>query len=195
MHNVSGPVADVVLVDLGELSFQHLLDIGGGSGTWTIAFLRQTPHAVATLFDLPEVVAMARQRLASVGLSNRVTLATGDFYADPLPTGADLALLSAIAHQNSRAQNRVLFSKVHTALTDGGRLLIRDVVMDDAHTHPPAGALFAVNMLVATEGGGTFSLTEFREDLEAAGFRDVKLLRADPWMDSFVMAAKTTGPS
>jgi hypothetical protein len=115
-------------------------------------------------------------------------LAAGDFYADPLPTGADLAWVSAIVHQNSRAQNRDLFAKVYAALTPGGRVLIRDHVMDDSHARPPAGAMFAVNMLVGTPHGGTFSLAELRADLEAAGFTKVTVVCDDPGMNAVVEA-------
>jgi len=190
MHNFSGPEAGAVLDDIGPLQFKHLLDIGGASGTWTIEFLRRVPGATATLFDLPAVIPLAASRLADTDLTPRVQLVAGDFYTDALPPGADLAWLSAIAHQNSRAQNRALYHKIHEALNDGGDLLIRDIVMSEEHTRPVAGTLFAINMLVATEGGGTFSLSEFREDLEAAGFRDVQQLRQDQWMHSVVRARK-----
>ena len=89
---------------------------------------------------------------------------------DALPPGADLAWVSAIVHQNTRAQNRALFTAVFEALTPGGRIAIRDILMEEDRTRPVAGALFAVNMLVATQGGGTFTLAELREDLVAAGF-------------------------
>lgn len=190
MHSFSGPEAGAVLDDIGPLQFKHLLDIGGASGTWTIEFLRRVPRATATLFDLPAVIPLAASRLAETDLTPRVQLVAGDFYTDALPLGADLAWLSAITHQNSRAQNRALYHKIHEALNDGGDLLIRDIVMNNEHTWPVSGALFAINMLVATEGGGTFSLGEFREDLEAAGFRDVQQLRQDPWMHSVVRARK-----
>jgi predicted O-methyltransferase YrrM len=190
MHVVSGPVADNLVAEILPPGFRHLLDIGGASGTWTMAFLKLAPDARATIFDLPQVIPMARQRLTDAGFADRVSLVPGDFYTDSLPTGADLAWLSAIAHQNSRDQNRELFSKIRDALSSGGTLLIRDVVMNDDHTAPPAGAMFAVNMLAGTERGGTFSLTEYREDLEASGFSDVRLLREDPWMNAVIRATR-----
>ena len=190
MHNVSAPNADQVIRAVQPLQFQHLLDIGGASGTWTIAFLRACPAARATLFDLPHVLPMARRRLAAAGLDQRVKLVAGDFATDALPPGADLAWVSAIVHQNSRPQNRALFSKVFAALTPGGRIAIRDILMEADRTRPVAGALFAVNMLVATEGGGTFTFAELREDLVAAGFAEVALLRQDEAMNSIVVARK-----
>ena len=190
MHNISAPNADQVIRAVQPMQFRHLLDIGGGSGTWTIAFLRACPSAQATLFDLPHVIPMAQWRLAAAGLEQRVKLVAGDFAIDALPPGADLAWVSAIVHQNTRAQNRALFTAVFEALTPGGRIAIRDILMEEDRTRPVAGALFAVNMLVATEGGGTFTLAELREDLVAAGFAEVALMRQDDAMNAIVVARK-----
>ena len=155
-----------------------------------MAFLRAVPEATAVLFDLPQVLPLARDRLTRAGLADRVTLVAGDYNVDPMPGGADLAWLSAIVHQNSRAQNRALYAKIHAALAPLGTLVVRDIVMDESRTQPPAGALFAVNMLVGTEGGGTFTLDEFREDLASAGFGDIELLYRDEGMNSLVRARK-----
>ena len=190
MHNISAPNADQVIRAVQPMQFRHLLDIGGGSGTWTIAFLRACPSAQATLFDLPHVIPMAQRRLAAAGLEQRVKLVAGDFATDALPPGADLAWVSAIVHQNTRAQNRALFTAVFEALTLDGRIAIRDMLMEEDRTRPVAGALFAVNMLVATEGGGTFTLAELREDLAAAGFAEVALMRQDEAMNAIVVARK-----
>jgi hypothetical protein len=190
MHNISAPQADRVIAAVQPLVFERLLDIGGASGTWTIAFLRACPAARATLFDLPHVIPMARRRLAEAGLAQRVELVAGDFYADPLPRGADLAWVSAIVHQNSRAQNRELFGKVFAALVPGGRVAVRDVLMEPERTRPVAGALFAVNMLVATPGGGTFTFAELEADLQSAGFVQAACVRQDEAMNSVVVARR-----
>ncbi len=190
MHNVSEPAAGQVIQAIKPLKFTHLLDVGGASGTWTMAFLRACPAARATLFDLPHVLPMARRRLTAAKLTKRVKLVAGDFVKDPLPSGPDLVWVSAIVHQNSRSQNRALFAKVLRVLTPGGRIAIRDILMEPDHTHPVAGALFAVNMLVATEGGGTFTFDELREDLEQAGFRGPTVVRRDQAMNSIVVAHK-----
>ena len=190
MHVICAPVADDLVKSIQPLEFEHLLDVGGASGTWTIAFLRSRPAATATIFDLESVIPLARRRMSEVGMTDRVAFAAGDFLVDPLPGEADLAWISAIVHQNSRAQNRQLFTAVFGALRAGGQILIRDILMGDSRTTPVAGALFAVNMLVATEGGATFTFAELREDLEAAGFADVAVLRRDDAMNSIVCAKK-----
>ncbi|MDP6379837.1 MAG: methyltransferase [Phycisphaerae bacterium] len=126
MHDISEPVAAKLIAELGPPDFSRLLDVGGASGTWTIAFLEAAPKAAATLFDLPDVIPLAKKRLADAGMAERVRLVAGDYNTDALPRGADLAWVSAIVHQNSRPQNRALFAKVLAALGNGGCTMIRD---------------------------------------------------------------------
>ena len=190
MDVVSRPSAEPLVSAIGPPNFTHFLDVGGGPATWTIAFLRAMPGATATLFDRPTTIPIAQAHVAAAGMEDRVRLIAGDFEADPLPAGADLAWVSAIVHMNSREQNRDLLAKVHQALAPGGRVLIRDVVMDETHTRPADGALFAVNMLVHTLGGGTFTFSELSEDLTAAGFVEPALLQEKPFMDSVVQAIR-----
>ena len=121
-------------------------------------------------------------------LSTRLGYSKTDL--DLLPGGADLAWISAIVHQNSRAQNRELFGKVAAALVPGGRVLIRDIVMDESRTRPVGGALFAINMLVNTESGGTFTFDELADDLQAAGFVDPQLAVPADDMNAVVSARK-----
>jgi len=190
MDNFSAPAAAKVVEQLQPLKFGHLLDIGGASGTWTLAFLRAVPDAEATIFDLPEVIPMAKKRIAEAGMTARVSFAPGDFYTDDLPAGADFVWLGAIAHQNSRKQNQTLFAKIHAALRADGVVVLRDVVMDESRTEPEAGALFAVNMLVATQGGSTYTFQEYRSDFLDAGFAEVTLLYEDEFMNSLIRAEK-----
>ena len=168
----------------------NLLDIGGATGTYAEAFLRQYPRMRATVFDRPPVIELARKRLADTGLMDRLTLVPGDFYTDELPDGHDLALLSAIIHQNSPEQNLDLYKKVFRALTPGGRILIRDHVMSSDRTQPRDGALFAVNMLVATSGGNCYTVEEIQDSLRAAGFTQIRLLQSSEMMNALVEACR-----
>jgi SAM-dependent methyltransferase len=172
--------------------YKKFLDVGGASGTYTIAFLRKNPSLGAVLFDQKNVIPIARERLQQEGLEKRVDLVPGDFYKDELPGGCDLALLSAIIHQNSGNENLMLFRKVFRALEPGGVILIRDHIMDESRTKPPAGAVFALNMLVNTGGGDTYTLSEVKTGLEKAGFTEVRLLKDGQRMDGLVSARKPT---
>ena len=190
MHSV-GKHLSREIADLYDLSrFKRLLDIGGASGTYTIAFLNKNQGMKATIFDVPNVIGLAKRQIKKEGFQGRVKFTAGDFYRDPLPAGADLALLSAIIHQNSLRQNLALFKKVHGSLVRGGVLLIRDHIMDESRTNPPSGTVFAINMLVNTRGGDTYTFREVRDALEKAGFSNVKLLRTGPKMDCLVEATK-----
>ena len=154
-----------------------LLDVGGGSGTYSLAFIEAVPGLTATLFDLPPVIEMAKERVAEAGVSDRVRLVPGNFYKDELPGGHDLALLSAIIHQNSHEQNVALYANIFRALVPGGRIVIRDHVMSSDRTQPLDGAMFAVNMLVGTPGGGTYTFEEIEDGLSRAGFTRIKQLQ------------------
>ncbi len=190
MHVVSDPIADDLVARLRPLEFKHVLDVGGASGTWTFAFLRANPRARATIFDLPDAIQQARDRFADTEFADRVAFAAGDFYRDELPAGADLAWVSAIIHQHGREDSRELFAKVHRALEPGGHIAIRDIVMEPCRTRPILGAMFAINMLVNTDRGDTYTFAEIAEDLEAAGFTAAEhRVRAED-MSSVVVARK-----
>jgi predicted O-methyltransferase YrrM len=190
MHVIAAPQAARIVAAVHPASSRALIDVGGASGTYTLAFLQAVPEMRATLFDRPEVVEMARKRLGQEGILHRVTLVPGDFYHDELPHGHDLAFLSAIIHQNSPEQNLNLFSKVFRSLGPGGRIVIRDHVMAPDRTSPKEGAIFAVNMLLGTAGGSTYTYDEIKDGLTQAGFIGVRLLQAGQQMDALVEAFK-----
>ncbi len=168
----------------------RLIDIGGASGTYTEAFLHRLPQASAALFDLPAGIRAARRRFEGSAMAGRVELIEGDFTKRGFPQGFQLAWISAIIHQMSREESRDLFAKAFACLDPGGLVAVRDFVMDASRTAPPAGALFGVNMLVQTGGGRVFTFGEIREDLEAAGFADVRLAVDSPSMSAVVTAAR-----
>ncbi|MBM4035936.1 MAG: methyltransferase domain-containing protein [Planctomycetes bacterium] len=190
MHVINVETAPKLVAALGPPRFRHLLDVGGGSGTWTIAFLRGAPGATATIFDLPPVAPMARRRIAAEGLAGRVSIVAGDYTKDELPRGADLAWVSAIIHQEPLAGIRALFRKVFDALAPGGRILVRDIVMGPSRTRPVMGALFAINMLAGTDAGGTYTFAEQAGALEAAGFVRPRVVHNADDMSAVVGAVK-----
>ena len=190
MHVIARSLSEDIAATYDSSRFTRLLDIGGASGTYTIAFLNKNPAMTAVLFDLPSVIPLAKRRIASEGLTERVDFAEGDFYQDALPAGCDLALLSAIIHQNSPRENVDLYTKIHKSLNAGGTLLIRDHIMDESRTSPSDGAMFALNMLVNTRGGDTYTFEEVRETLRRAGFVDIAMVRTGERMDCLVEAKK-----
>jgi predicted O-methyltransferase YrrM len=190
MHVVGRRLSAEIGEALDLSPYRKLLDIGGASGTYTIAFLEKNPNMKAVIFDLKSVIPFAKERLNEAGITHRVELAAGDFYTDELPEGCDLALLSAIIHQNNPAQNLNLYQKIYKALLPGGTLMIRDHIMDESRTQPPGGAIFAINMLVATDGGDTYTFREVKDTLEQAGFEEIRQIRRGLNMDCIVTARK-----
>jgi predicted O-methyltransferase YrrM len=190
MHAIAASLAPRIVAAVNPGQSRLLLDVGGASGTYTLAFLRAVPEMRATLFDRPAVIEMARQRLKEAGVLDRTRLVSGDFYKDEFPAGHDLAFVSAIIHQNNPEQNLELFRKVWRALAPGGRIVIRDHVMSPDRTRPKDGAVFAVNMLVGTSGGTTYTFDEIKAGLAEAGFTNIRLLREGEHMDALVEAYK-----
>jgi SAM-dependent methyltransferase len=178
MHTAAAKMAPAVVAAVNPAGIRNMIDVGGGSGSYTLAFLQASPKIRATLFDLPEVIDMAKERIEAAEMGGRVTLIPGDFYRDPLPSGHDFAFLSAIIHQNSLAQNKALYSKIYQALEPGGRIVVRDHVMSPDRTQPLDGALFAVNMLVGTSEGSTYTFDEIAGGLASAGFTNIRQLQA-----------------
>jgi len=190
MHVSGRKLAQKIASEYDLSRFKRLLDIGGASGTYTIAFLRANPSMTAVLFDLANVIPMAKERVVEEKIADRVQLVAGDFYRDKLPKGCDLALLFAVIHQNSPEKNLELYTKIYRALEPGGTVLIRDHIMDESRTKPTAAAVFAINMLVNRHGGDTYTFAEVKAGLEKAGFINVKQVRHGESMDGLVEGRK-----
>ncbi len=177
MHVRASREADAVVKAVNPGDARRLIDVGGGPGTYAVAFLKACAGLQAVIVDLPEVIPLARRYVAGSGVEDRVRFVAADFKSDQLPRGFDLAFVSAIIHMHGPDENLALFRAVYDALVPGGRIVIRDHVMDPDRTRPRSGALFAVNMLVSTAAGTTYTYEEIRSALEEAGFVRVRLIR------------------
>ena len=173
MHRNAETTARDVVQAVGAGEVRRMLDVGGGSGAYSIAFAKANPKLSAEILDLGSVVPIAQKHIAAAGLADRIATRTGDLTADEFGRDYDLMLLSAICHMLSPQENIDLFRRSWSALALGGRLVIRDFVLDRDKTSPKAAALFAVHMLVNTRGGSTYSEDEYRSWLAEAGFGNV----------------------
>jgi SAM-dependent methyltransferase len=164
------------LLDLSKT--KRSLDVGGGSGAFTFAFLEKNPAIQAIIFDLPNVVPVTQKYIDRADLKTSVATVAGDYMADDLGTGFDLVLMSAIIHINNPEENRQLIKKGSDALAPGGQLVIMDHLMNEDRTEPLQGAVFAINMLVSTRGGDTYTVDEISGWMHSAGLSDIKILDA-----------------
>lgn len=168
----------------------RVLDVGGGSGAFAMGMVRRDPGVRAVVFDLPSVVPITRRYVDEAGLSDRVTVAVGDYLTDPLPGGFDLALMSAVVHSNGPAENAALVAKCAGALNPGGHVAVLDWVMSPDRVAPAGGAFFALNMLVATDHGDTFTEAEIGGWLTDAGLTNVRRV-ATPFGTELMMGTRT----
>jgi len=190
INMVSGMVD--ALEQAGCLNFQHLLDVGGASGTYTLEILKRRPNIWATIFDLPPAIEEARKRFVGTDYESQIRFVSGDFYVDELPTGCDFAWVSAIIHQFDRQHARALYAKIFRALQPGGMVAVRDFVMQPNRIAPFDGAMFAINMLSATQTGMCYTYDEVQEDLELSGFADVRYAIPADTMGAVVTAVKSS---
>ena len=173
MHSLSTFTARALgqAVDLGGA--RRLLDVGGGSAAFDIELCRRHPDLTATVYELPKVAHIAAGKVEEAGLSERIGTVAGDFLADwSLPGGHDTILLSMVLHDWAEDRCRAILRKCWAALPSGGRVIIAELLVNDARTGPPAAALMSLNMLIETEGRN-YTAAEYGAWLGDLGFHDV----------------------
>lgn len=176
MHTRAVKRADRIVELVGAKGMSRILDVGGGSGAYSAAFARANPELAAEILDLPAVVHITRRYIEESGFADRISVRPGDLMTDPLGSGFDCVLLFAICHMLSEDENRDLFRRCRKALGEGGRLVISDYVLGPDRTSPAVGAIFALNMLVSTRAGRSYSELEYKKWLRDAGFGEVSFM-------------------
>ena len=153
---------------------RRLLDVGGGTGSWSIAAVRRHPDLEATVFELPVTAEIARRRVREVGVADRVAVVEGDAFTDALPEGHDAFLLANLVHYWAPEANVTLLQRVRAAASAGGRLLLADFWTDPTHTQPVQAALMAGEFAVHVREGDVYSVEEVQDWLPEAGWRFVE---------------------
>jgi precorrin-6B methylase 2 len=152
---------------------QRLLDLGGGAATNAITFCRMYPRIRATVFDLPQTLKMAERMVKEANLESRIELRAGDFNRDSLGGPYEAVLMSDILHYQGPEANTMLVRKVFGHLEEGGRLIIKDRFLDETGTAPAWVTAFAVHILVNTERGRCYRVSDATQWMVRAGFVSV----------------------
>jgi len=152
----------------------QLLDVGGGTGIYSIALLQKHPHLKATVLDGPEVLKVTAEMAAAYGVADRIACLSGDMFKDTLPS-ADAILLSNILHDWDVPQCRELIRRCAAALPAGGKLLIHDAFLADTLDGPLPVALYSAALFTLTEGRA-YSASEYRAWLTESGFTSAKVI-------------------
>ena len=152
----------------------HVLDLGGGSGAYCISLARAYPRLRATVFDLPPVVTVAREFIASHDLSERIATVAGDFTQDAFPLGADVIIMASNLPQYSSANIRLVAAKAAHALPPGGEFHLIGEMLEPDRSGPPDPALWALAETLVRSEGRAHSVSECIGYLEAAGLEHVQ---------------------
>jgi len=169
--------AGAVVKAVGTSAIKRMLDLGGGSGAYSIAFARAIPELKSEILDLEEVVPLAEAHIRKAGLTGRIRTRVGDMLHDSLGKNYDLILVSQICHMFSEEENRKLCQRAYDALSPKGQFVVQDFILEPDKTAPRAAALFSLNMLVGTRAGSSYSEPEYASWLRDAGFTDVRRVR------------------
>jgi SAM-dependent methyltransferase len=155
--------------------YDTLCDVGGATGQLSMILAARHPQLRCTSFDLAAVTPIAEKTIVAAGLNGRVTAASGDFFADPLPR-ADVITMGMILHDWNLDQKMHLIRSAYDALPEGGAFIVVENLIDDARRENAFGLMMSLNMLI--EFGDAFDFTggQFAGWCKEAGFRDVEIL-------------------
>jgi (2Fe-2S) ferredoxin/SAM-dependent methyltransferase len=185
--------APLVVKALGIAGVRRILDLGGGSGAYSIAFAKASPDVQCEILDLPEVVPLTTEYVRQAGVSAQVLPRPGDMLHDDFGSGYDIVMLNAICHMFSEEQNLRLFRRACGALEPNGRLVVQDFILNPDKAGPQHAALFALNMLVGTDAGATYSEPEYTAWMKGAGFGEVRRIKL-PGPSDLIVGLKPHDP-
>lgn len=194
MHHRTLEIAPAITAQVKLGRADTLLDLGGGPGTYALAFLAHNPHLRATVCDRAAALDVAREVAATHKSGRRVSFLPLDFTKEPIPGSYDVIWYSNVLHIYSPEDNQAIFRRAVAALAPGGRMIIQDAFLHDREGLFPADAsLFALSMLLFTKGGDTYSALEVKRWLREAGFSQVKSLpikkSTEDWEDGILVAS------
>jgi SAM-dependent methyltransferase len=180
--------AVVPLLELGGR--KRVLDVGGGPGTYSVMIAEANPGVECLVVDLPGVVEIAAEIIASAGLEGRVKTVAGDYHTVPFPGGNDAVLFFGVLHQENPQAIRDLLGRAYDALAPGGIVYILDMMTDAGRARPKFSALFSINMALTTEDGWVFSDEDLAGWLADAGFREFSTRPLAPPMPHWLASAR-----
>jgi hypothetical protein len=173
MFNMAMQMAPLIVKEIDLSKRSHLLDLGGGPGTYAIHFCKQNPDLKATVYDLPTTRPFAEKTIEKFGLSDRIAFKDVDFIREGIEGTYDAAWLSHILHGESPENCRQIIGKAVSALATGGMIIIHEFILDNTMDGPLFPALFSLNMLLGTEGGQAYSEDQLSEMLTGAGVKNI----------------------
>jgi precorrin-6B methylase 2 len=195
LYNMARPIAPVIAKSLmlPEGRPLRVIDVGGCHGAYSMALAQRYPLLQATVYELPRVVPVTREIIAQAGMTDRVSVQEGDFQQEELGEGYDLALVFGVLNGEPPEGRPALIRKVFAALKPGGQIVLRDAVLEPDRAGPPEAAIFALQMLLATESGALDTSADWTAWLAAAGFSLPSIIALPDWVGSSLTVATKPG--
>ncbi|MDX9786596.1 MAG: methyltransferase [Desulfobacterales bacterium] len=187
MFNLAMNIAPRITEAIDLSSRAHLLDLGGGPGTYAIHFCKKNKGLKASIVDLPTTRPFAEKTIASFGLADRIDFIEGNFLEEAIPGTYDAAWLSHILHGEGPADCQNIIQKVVSVLRPGGMIMIHEFMMNNRMDGPLFPALFSLNMLCATETGRAYSQAQLSDMLSSAGVINIRRVKIDTPNDSGIL--------
>jgi 3-hydroxy-5-methyl-1-naphthoate 3-O-methyltransferase len=166
-----------------------VLDLATGSGVWGIAMAHQSPHVSVTAVDWPAIIPVTKSVAAKHNVADRFSYVEGDILKVDLGEGHRVATLGHILHSEGEERSRRLLERVFAALASGGTIVIAEFTPNKDRRGPAVPLIFAINMLVNTDNGDTFTFEEIKAWLRETGFRKIRQLDA-PGPSPLILADK-----
>ncbi len=167
----------------------RVLDLAAGSGVWGIVLAQKSPVVQVTAVDWSGMIPTTRRITQKFGVADRFKFVEGDLLEADFGKDYDIATLGLILHSEGEERSRKLLKKTFGALRSGGTIVIAELLVNDERTEPLPSLVFAVNMLLGTEKGDTFSFNEIKSWLEEADFKNARTLTV-PAPSPLVLATK-----
>lgn len=176
MHNNAVGPAMILSKKFDFSKFKKLLDLGGGSGAFSIILTKEYSNLEATVFELPNVCKVA-EKFIKEATAEKVKTFSGDFLTDDFPEGNDIALFSQIFHSQGVEKSKTLLKKVYKSLPEKGVVIINEFLLNKDKTGPLFPSLFALNMLISSENGNTYTEEEIKSWLKDVGFEYLETIK------------------
>jgi predicted O-methyltransferase YrrM/predicted transcriptional regulator len=187
MFNMAMNMAPRLVIKINLSKRKHLLDLGGGPGTYAIHFCMNNPQLKATVYDLPSTRPFAQTTIEKFGLEDRIDFMDGDYLEDGIKGIFDAAWLSHILHGEGPEDCRKIINKAVSAIEPGGMIIVHDFILDDTMDGPLFPALFSLNMLLGTENGQSYSEKQIKKMLADAGVKDMQRIPIQTPNDSGII--------
>jgi len=175
----------VPLIDLS--STRHLLDLGGGPGTYAIHFCLNNPQLKATVYDLPTTRPFAEKTIKQFKLTDRIQFVDGNYLNNSIEGRYDAIWLSHILHGEGPDDCRMIIQKAVEALEPQGMIIIHDFILNNSMDGPLFPALFSLNMLLGTDSGQSYSEDQIIDMLADAGVKDTRRIAVQSPNDSGII--------